>query len=109
MRSWRRTFGFGKPKRRLPSARNQSPFLGEAHGVGYALLYNGILKDKTANGGNALNNQTLRLIRAAAPKGFDGKMVVYGIRNCLQAKRLQSENVEFRQIPFELKLRDDNV
>ena len=93
----------------LPSARNKSPFLGEMRGVGYALLYNGILKDKTANGGNALTNQTLQLIRAAAPKGFDGKVVVYGIRNCLQAKRLKSENLEFRQIPFDLKLRNDNV
>ena len=100
---------FWETKTPMPSVRNKSPFLGEAHGVGYALLYNGILKDKTANGGNALNNQTLRLIRAAAPTGFDGKMVVYGIRSCLQAKRLESENVEFRQIPFELKLRNDDV
>ena len=35
--------------------QTKSPFLGECRGVGVYLLYNGILDDKSAQGGNVLN------------------------------------------------------
>ena len=43
-----------------------SPLLGVHDGRAYTLLYNGILGDKEANGGNVLTRNTLRIIRNAA-------------------------------------------
>ena len=53
--------------------------LGFSGGQGYALLYNGILGDKTPKGGNVLTGETLSLIRQAIAKkrdGFDGTLTI---------------------------------
>ena len=84
----------------LPRGRvTKSPFLGECRGVGVYLLYNGILNDKTANGGNVLTRSVL----AQLPK-FDGQKVVY-CAGCLLGKdRLQAERILIRQTPYEIKV-----
>ena len=81
--------------------RNQSPFLGVHEDIGYALLYNGILHDRTVNGGNILTAQTLEAIRAGAPANFSGKIIVYANGCRLGDKRMQTENLECRQLPYD--------
>ncbi|HWF62682.1 MAG TPA: DNA methyltransferase [Nitrospira sp.] len=84
----------------LPRERvSKSPFLGECRGVGIYLLYNGILDDKSAKGGNVLT----RAVLANLPK-FDGQKVIY-CAGCLLGKdRLQAERILVRQTPYEIKV-----
>ena len=69
-----------------------------------ALLYNGILGDKSVNGGNVLTRATLRVIRQATG-GFDGQLTVYGERTALSDSSLATENVVFKQTPYDVKAR----
>jgi site-specific DNA-methyltransferase (adenine-specific)/adenine-specific DNA-methyltransferase len=77
----------------------KSPFLGICRGVGVYLLYNGILTDKTANGGNVLT----RAVLAALPP-FDGTKVVYCAGSLLGPDRLAAERIVVRQTPYEIKI-----
>jgi adenine-specific DNA-methyltransferase len=77
-----------------------SPFLGELEGVGYYLLYNGILGDLSADGGNVLTGRIL----GSLPR-HDGQKVIFGESCRLSAERLQTERITFRQIPYEIKAR----
>jgi adenine-specific DNA-methyltransferase len=76
----------------------KTPFLGAYNGTGIYLLYNGILKDKSVNGGNVLN----RAILAQLPP-FEGQKIIY-CAGCLLGKdRLQKERIIIRQTPYEVK------
>ena len=75
-------------------------FLGEHNGVGYYLLYNGILGEKTATGGNVLSRTILRRL----PK-FDGPKVIYGEACLLADEVLEEQQITFRQTPYDLKAR----
>ena len=87
------------------SGRTKSPFLGVHDGTGYALLYNGILRDKKADGGNILTAATLATIRENVPAKFGGKVVVYA-NGCRFGKaRMQAENLEFKQLPYDCEKR----
>jgi len=79
--------------------KTTSPFLGECRGVGIYLLYNGILGDKTASGGNVFT----RAILAKLPK-YDGQKVVYCAGCLLGRDRLQAERIIVRQTPYEIKI-----
>ena len=90
-----------------PGARGQrgrgpslgdSPLIGECRGVAIYLLYNGILGDKTANGGNVLT----RAVLGRLPP-HDGPKVVYGAGCLLGEERLRAERITFRQTPYEVK------
>jgi adenine-specific DNA-methyltransferase len=84
----------------LPADTNTAtPFLGVCRGVGIYLLYNGILKDKRANGGNVLTRSVL----AQLPP-FDGQKVIYCTGCLLGRDRLQKEQIIIRQIPYEIKI-----
>lgn len=87
----------GKPKKK-------SPFLGSNNGVGYALLYNGILGDKSVSGGNVLTRATLDAIREGAGK-FDGPLVIYGERSAFGEASLERERITFKQTPYDVKAR----
>ena len=63
------------------------------------LLYNGILKDKSANGGNVLT----RAVIAELPR-FDGPKVIYCAGCLLGRDRLQAERIIIRQTPYEIKV-----
>ncbi|MCX5723758.1 MAG: site-specific DNA-methyltransferase [Nitrospirae bacterium] len=84
----------------LPRERvTKSSFIGECRGVGIYLLFNGILGDKRAQGGNVLT----RLVLEKLPK-FDGQKVIY-CAGCLLGKdRLQAERILIRQTPYEIKV-----
>ena len=84
----------------LPRERvTKAPFLGSCRGVGIYLLFNGILRDKKANGGNVLTRAVL-----AELSPFDGPKVIY-CAGCLLGKdRLQTERIIVRQTPYEIKV-----
>ena len=84
----------------LPSERvTKSAFIGECRGVGIYLLYNGILGDKTANGGNVLT----RAVLGQLPP-FNGPRVIYCAGCLLGRDRLQAERITVRQTPYEIKV-----
>jgi adenine-specific DNA-methyltransferase len=76
-----------------------SPFLGAVRGVGVYLLFNGILGDKSANGGNILTRKILAELPA-----FDGHKVIYCAGCLLGKERLQAERITVRQTPYEIKV-----
>jgi hypothetical protein len=75
-----------------------SPLLGAHNGRAVYLLFNGILGDKSVNGGNVLTSRTLALLPP-----HDGERVVYGTACRLSPARLKRERITFRQIPYEIK------
>ncbi len=82
-----------------------TPLLGIVGGSAVALLYNGILKDKSAQGGNALTRETLAIIKAsihAVSTEFAGSIVVYGTSCRLSDERLRESGIIFKQIPYQL-------
>lgn len=85
-----------------------SPALGVHEGIGYALLYNGILGDKRVDGGNVLTSRTLCIIReefAQIAPEFSGQLVIYGESSRLGAARLKHEEITFKQTPYDVKAR----
>jgi site-specific DNA-methyltransferase (adenine-specific)/adenine-specific DNA-methyltransferase len=84
----------------LPRERvTKSAFIGECRGFGIYLLYNGILGDKTANGGNVLTRSVLGQLPP-----FDGPKVIYCAGCLLGRDRLQAERITVRQTPYEIKV-----
>jgi len=84
----------------LPRERvTKSPFIGACRGLGIYLLYNGVLNDKSTNGGNVLT----RAVLAWLPP-FEGQKVVYCAGCLLGRDRLQAERIIVRQTPYEIKV-----
>ena len=83
------------PRERIPN----TPLLGACRGVGVYLLYNGILGDKSANGGNVLTRAAL----AKLPP-FDGQKVIYCAGCLLGRDKLRAERIVVRQTPYEIKV-----
>ncbi|MEO6061947.1 MAG: DNA methyltransferase, partial [Thermoflexales bacterium] len=81
------------------NSQSDSPFVGACRGVGVYLLYNGILGDKSANGGNILT----RAVLAKLPP-FDGQKVIYGTGCLLGKDRLAAERILFKQTPYEIRV-----
>ena len=77
----------------------KSPLIGECRGVAIYLLFNGILGDKSANGGNILTRSVL----AQLPK-FSGQKVIYCAGCLLGRDRLQAEGIIIRQTPYEIQV-----
>lgn len=67
-----------------------------------ALLFNGILRDRTPQGGNVLTRATLALIREHLPQGFTGVLTVYATACRLSPATLKQQGVQFRQTPYDL-------
>ena len=75
-------------------------FLGVHAGVGYYLLFNGILGDENPNGGNVLTRRLLRgLPKHAGPK------VIYGEACMLSPEQLGELDISFKQTPYDIKAR----
>lgn len=74
-----------------------SPLLGVYETRAIYLLYNGILKDKSVNGGNVL---TGKVLEALPP--FDGPKVIYAAACRLGEPRLRREGIVFKQTPYAL-------
>ena len=95
---------FAETGRPWQAPAEPSPFLGAHEGRGYALLYNGILGDRSAGGGNVLTKKTLGQVRAAAG-GFGGPLTIYAARSMLGSAALKAEGLSFRQTPYDVAAR----
>ena len=83
----------------------KSTVLGVHDGVAFVLLYNGILMDRSVNGGNVLTRKTLDVIQADLAGRDYEKIVVYGEACRLMAPTLEALKIEFRQTPYDLVTR----
>lgn len=79
------------------------PLLGIHNGTAYYLLYNGILGDRRPAGGNVLTHAVLQAITEIFP--HDGPKVVYGETCRLGSSKLAAEQITFKQIPYDVKMR----
>ena len=87
---------FDKPKQK-------STVIGVYKGTAYALLYNGILRDKRVDGGNVLTSKTLDVIKADLGDAEYDKLVIYGEASRLGTTRTKENNIEFKQTPYDIK------
>jgi adenine-specific DNA-methyltransferase len=85
------------PKERISA---KTPLLGVHHGRAVYLLYNGILKDKSVDGGNVLTTATLEHLPA-----HDGPKVVYAAGCRFSKARLEREAIAFKQTPYAIRTR----
>jgi site-specific DNA-methyltransferase (adenine-specific)/adenine-specific DNA-methyltransferase len=85
----------GKPRERVPN----TPLIGVCRGTGVYLLYNGILKDKSPDGGNVLTTPIL-----AALPAHSGPKVIYGTACRLGSERLRREGIVFKQLPYKVRV-----
>ncbi|QJQ94830.1 MULTISPECIES: site-specific DNA-methyltransferase [Halomonadaceae] len=76
----------------------KEPFLGAHKGIGYYLLYNGILGDVSKTGGNVLTRRILRSL----PE-FDGPKVIYGEASGMTDEQLDELEITFKQTPYDIK------
>lgn len=82
----------------------KSPVIGEHEGRAIALLYNGILRDRSAGGGNVLTHAVLRLIREDLGD-HTGPLTVYGAACRLSETTLKAEGITFKQTPYDISAR----
>jgi adenine-specific DNA-methyltransferase len=90
------------------NGKGKSPLLGIHGEQAYALLYNGILGDKTPKGGNVLTRETLAIIREKIAKKashFKGTLTIYGEATRLSDASLASKGITFKQTPYDVKVR----
>ena len=80
------------------SGIGDSPLLGVHEGRAIYLLYNGILKDKSAAGGNVLTGPVYDVL----PK-FTGPKVIYAAANRMGG-RAAREGITFKQTPYALEV-----
>ena len=85
------------PKERVSA---KTPLLGIHHGRAVYLLYNGILKDKSVDGGNVLTSETLAHLPA-----HDGPKIVYAAGCRFSKTRLEREGITFKQTPYAIRTR----
>jgi adenine-specific DNA-methyltransferase len=84
----------------LPESSDlKTPLLGIANGTAVYLLYNGILGDKSVNGGNVLTREILASLPA-----HEGTRIIYGSGCRIGQERLRRENITFRQVPYEVRV-----
>jgi adenine-specific DNA-methyltransferase len=91
---WFAETGIGLP----PENRDKVdyPLLGVHEGRAIYLLYNGILKDRSASGGNVLTGPVFDLL----PK-FAGPKVIYGAANRMGGRAVR-DGITFKQTPYAL-------
>jgi adenine-specific DNA-methyltransferase len=96
---------FAETRTPLPHPKRRSPLLGAHEGVGYYLLFNGILGDKRPDGGNVLTRRLL----AELPAPHDGTelvhRVIYGESSRLSKESLLQLGITFKQTPYDVKAR----
>ena len=96
---------FAETRRACPAEAEDAPgpIIGVHEGGAVALLWNGVLRDRSAAGGNVLVHPVLRLIRddlARRHPGHDGPLTVYGAATRLSPATLKAERITFKQTPY---------
>jgi adenine-specific DNA-methyltransferase len=87
----------GEPLPHSPDLK--TPLLGIANGVAVYLLFNGILGDKSVNGGNVLTREIL-----ASLPSHEGTRIIYGNGCRIGSDRMRREDIIFRQVPYEVRV-----
>lgn len=75
-----------------------TPLIGEHEGSAYYLLYNGILGEKSAKGGNVLTKAILKGLPA-----FDGPKIIYGEACLIPEEQHEELGIVFRMTPYSIK------
>lgn len=101
---WFMETGVGLAESALINAQHRTPYLGTYKGRAIFLLYNGILKDSSEDGGNVLNGRSLAYLNEVL-SGFDGPKVVYGARTRFDKSKLAKLGITFHQLPYELAVK----
>ena len=83
----------------MPKGWKSSPLLGIVDGRAIYLLYNGILGDRSIDGGNVLTAPVLADLPA-----HDGPKTIYAAACRLGPNRLERERIQFKQTPYGLKV-----
>ena len=78
----------------------KSPLLGIHNGVAYYLLFNGVLGDKKPDGGNVLTQKVLDSLPV-----YEGKKIIYGEATRMNSEKLKTNNIVFKQTPYDVKAR----
>jgi adenine-specific DNA-methyltransferase len=103
---------FTETKTPMNAPKKKSAFLGVHNECAYALLYNGILGDKSESGGNVLTHKTLFHIMSEIDKAsvknkaelqFE-TLVIYGEATKMAHENLASNNIIFKQTPYDVKV-----
>lgn len=81
------------------TGKANSPMLGIHDGRAIYLLYNGILKDKSAGGGNVLTGPVYDILPP-----YDGAKVIFATASRLGVARLAREQIVFKQTPYALEV-----
>ena len=95
---------------RAPHSAGQfdSPLLGIVgegeSAVAYVLLYNGILGDRRANGGNVLTSVLWPYLQSLAPE-HRGRWVIYGEASRMPESRRRTLHISFKQIPYDIRMK----
>jgi site-specific DNA-methyltransferase (adenine-specific)/adenine-specific DNA-methyltransferase len=89
----------GRPLPKASRGRRRSPLLGVHDGRAVYLLFNGILGDRTVNGGNVLTGPVLAQLPPHA-----GPKVIYAAAGRLGRARLEAERITFKQTPYDLQV-----
>ncbi len=76
-----------------------SPLLGIYQGRAIYLLYNGILKDRSIDGGNVLTSPVFDIL-----PDHDGPKVIYAAACRLGQARLDKLGIQFKQTPYALEI-----
>ena len=76
-----------------------TPLLGVHRGTAIYLLYNGILGDRSAQGGNVLT----RALLAKLPE-HEGPKVIFAAGCLLGPDRLAAQEITVRQTPYEIRI-----
>lgn len=99
---WFMETGMGLPPQRASKrkANTTNPLLGVHEGRAVYLLYNGILKDRSIDGGNTL---TTPLLEHMPP--HDGPRVVYAARCAIGEERLRKLGIRFKHLPYDLRVK----
>ena len=81
---------------------DKKPFLGSKDGVGFYLLYNGVLGDMRPEGGNVLTPKLLQCLLEQYP--HDGPKTIYAEAMIgLDPLELRAKQVTFKQIPYDIR------
>ncbi len=92
----------------LKTPQANTPCLGLHDGTAYILLFNGILGDRSPNGGNVLTRALWQRLKAEALAQLGEtpqKWVIYGESCRLTTNTLQAENITFKQTPYDINTR----
>ncbi|KQY55236.1 hypothetical protein ASD14_01760 [Lysobacter sp. Root494] len=99
---WFMETGMGLPPQRASKRKADigSPLLGVHEGRAVYLLYNGILEDRSIDGGNVV---TTPLLEQLPP--HLGPRVVYAARCAIGEERLRKLGIRFRHLPYDLRVK----